>query len=67
MTKYNGVVCPRAFTVTVDANDIAEAEELIRQYVNENCVLQLRRMDFDDNWSDNLLDDYDVHDIEEWE
>ena len=63
MTKYNGLVFPRGFTVNVEADSPEEAEEFIRKYVNENCVLQLKRLDFDDDWADNLLDEYEVCDI----
>ena len=66
MTRYNGVIAPRGFTVTVDADSVEEAEGLIRKYVNTYCILQLQRTD-DTYDAENLLDDYDVHDIEEWD
>lgn len=63
--RYNGLVLPRGFTVTVDADSPEEAEELIRQYVIENCICTLQRTD-DTYDAENLLDEFDVVDTAEW-
>ena len=63
--KYNGVVLPRGFTVTVDADSPKEAEELIREYVTANCICTLQRTD-NTYVDENLLDEFDVVDTTEW-
>ena len=66
MTRYNGVVVPRAFTVTVDADTPEDAERKIREYVNTNIIVTMQ--DTSDTYdAENLLDDYDIEDIQEWD
>lgn len=64
MTKYNAVVCPRGFSVTVEADNPDDAYDIIDGYVRECCMVTLIRND-DSYDPENLLDDFDIDDITE--
>lgn len=64
MPKYNAVVHPRGFTVTVEADNPDDAYDIIDGYVRECCTVTLTR--YDDSYDpENLLDDFDIDDIVE--
>ena len=54
--KYNAIVFPRAFSVTVDAGDEDDAMKKIEEYVLTRCTVTLIRDD-EDYDPENLLDD----------
>lgn len=54
--KYNAMVFPRAFSVTVDAEDEDDAMKKIEEYVLTRCTVTLIRDD-EDYDPENLLDD----------
>ena len=62
MTKYNAVIYPRGFSVTVEADDPDEAYDIINGYVFECCTVTLVRND-DSYDPENLLDDFEICDI----
>ena len=54
--KYNAMVFPRAFSVTVEADSEDEAMDMIEDYVRKNCTVTLTR--YDDSYEpEDLLDD----------
>lgn len=62
MPKYNGVIHPRGFSVTVEADDPNEAYNIIDSRVRECYTVTLVRGD-DSYDPENLLDDFDIDDI----
>ena len=62
MPKYNAVIHPRGFSVTVEADDPDEAYDIIDGYVRECYTVTLIRGD-DSYDPENLLDVFDIDDI----
>ena len=66
MTKYNAMVFPRGFSVTVEADNPDDAYDIIDGYVRDCCTVTLAR--YDNSYEpENLLDDFDIDDITEAE
>lgn len=57
--KWKGVVYPRPFTITVEADDFDEALDEVHKIVCNECVVCYTRNDNSYN-AENLLDDFDV-------
>lgn len=65
--RYNAMVFPRAFSVTVDADSEDEAMKAIEDYVLKECTVTLVRND-DAYDPENLLDEgVDICDLIRWD
>lgn len=65
MTKYNAVIYPRGFSLTVDADDEDEALEMIKKRMAYITVI--KRDSYDTYEDEDLMDEAEICDLTERE